>query len=32
VRGGIIGQHHDERFKAFEKQQARALGMRLPKG
>ena len=30
VRGGIIGQHHDERCKAFEKRQAQALGMRLP--
>lgn len=29
VRGGIIGQHHDERCKAFEKRQATALGMRL---
>jgi hypothetical protein len=32
VRGGIIGQHHDERCQAFEKQQARALGMRHPEG
>jgi len=32
VRGGIIGQHYDERCKAFEKQQAHALGMRLPEG
>ena len=30
VRGGIIGQAHDERCKAFEQQQAQALGMRLP--
>jgi hypothetical protein len=29
VRGGIIGQQHDERCKTFEQQQARALGMRL---
>jgi hypothetical protein len=29
VRGGIIGQHHDERCKAFEQRQAHALGMRL---
>jgi hypothetical protein len=29
VRGGIIGQHHDERCKAFEQRQAGALGMRL---
>lgn len=29
VRGGIIGQHHDERCKAFEQRQAAALGMRL---
>ena len=29
VRGGIIGQAHDERCKAFEKRQAQALGMRL---
>jgi len=27
VRGGITGQHHDERCKAFEARQARALGM-----
>jgi hypothetical protein len=32
VRGGIIGQAHDERCKAFEKRQAQALGMRLPEG
>ena len=30
VRGGIIGQHHDEKCKAFEKRQARAMGMTLP--
>jgi hypothetical protein len=30
VRGGIIGQQHDERRKAFEKRQAEALGMTLP--
>ena len=30
VRGGIIGQNHDERCKAYEKRQAAALGMRLP--
>ena len=30
VRGGIIGQNHDERCKAFERQQAQSLGMRLP--
>ena len=30
VRGGIIGQHHDERCKAFERRQAHALAMRLP--
>lgn len=29
VRGGIIGQHHDERCKAFEQRQAAALGMRV---
>jgi len=29
VRGGIIGQHHDARCKAFEREQAAALGMRL---
>jgi alpha-ketoglutarate-dependent taurine dioxygenase len=28
VRGGIIGQHHDERCRAFERRQAGALGMR----
>jgi alpha-ketoglutarate-dependent taurine dioxygenase len=28
VRGGIIGQHHDERCRAFERRQAQALGMR----
>ena len=27
VRGGITGQHHDERCKAFERRQAQALGM-----
>lgn len=30
VRGGITGQNHDERCKAFERRQAHALGMRLP--
>jgi hypothetical protein len=30
VRGGIIGQAHDERCKAFERRQAQSLGMRLP--
>lgn len=30
VRGGIIGQQHDARCKAFEQRQAAALGMRLP--
>lgn len=29
VRGGIIGQHHDERCKTFERRQAEALGMRV---
>jgi hypothetical protein len=29
VRGGIIGQHHDARCKAFEQRQAAVLGMRL---
>jgi hypothetical protein len=29
VRGGIIGQHHDERCKRFERRQAKALGMRV---
>jgi len=28
VRGGITGQHHDERCRAFERRQAAALGMR----
>jgi hypothetical protein len=28
VRGGIIGQHHDERCKVFERRQAETLGMR----
>jgi hypothetical protein len=28
VRGGIIGQNHDERCRAFERRQARALGMK----
>lgn len=32
VRGGIIGQAHDERCKAFERRQAAALGMRLAEG
>jgi hypothetical protein len=30
VRGGIIGQHHDEIRKAFEARQATELRMRLP--
>jgi hypothetical protein len=30
VRGGITGQNHDERCKAFERRQAQTLGMRLP--
>ena len=30
VRGGIIGQAHDARCKAFEQRQAQSLGMRLP--
>jgi len=30
VRGGIIGQAHDARCKAFERRQAQSLGMRLP--
>jgi len=30
VRGGIIGQNHDESCQAFERRQAQALGMRLP--
>jgi len=30
VRGGIIGQNHDEPRRAFERRQAQALGMRLP--
>ena len=29
VRGGITGQHHDERCRAFERRQAQAMGMRL---
>lgn len=29
VRGGIIGQAHDERCQSFERRQADALGMRL---
>jgi len=29
VRGGILGQHHDEGCKAFERRQAAALGMRF---
>jgi len=29
VRGGILGQQHDERCKAFERRQAAALGMRI---
>jgi hypothetical protein len=30
VRGGITGQHHDERCRAFEARQARALNMAVP--
>ncbi|MBC7779465.1 MAG: TauD/TfdA family dioxygenase, partial [Proteobacteria bacterium] len=30
VRGGILGQHHDARCKAYEKRQAQALGMTVP--
>ena len=30
VRGGIIGQHHDAKCKAFENQQAAAMHMQLP--
>jgi hypothetical protein len=30
VRGGIIGQHHDQRCRAFERRQAADLGMKLP--
>jgi len=29
VRGGIIGQHHDAKCRAFEQRQAAAMGMRL---
>jgi hypothetical protein len=29
VRGGIIGQNHDERCRAFERRQAHALGMKV---
>jgi hypothetical protein len=29
VRGGILGQQHDERCRAFERRQAAALGMRV---
>jgi alpha-ketoglutarate-dependent taurine dioxygenase len=29
VRGGILGQQHDDRCKAFEHRQAQALGMRV---
>lgn len=29
VRGGIVGQHYDERCKAFEARQAKAAGMRV---
>jgi hypothetical protein len=29
VRGGILGQQHDERCKAYERRQAAALGMRI---
>jgi hypothetical protein len=29
VRGGIIGQQHDERCKAYERRQAAALGMQV---
>jgi hypothetical protein len=28
VRGGIVGQHHDDRCRDFERRQAHALGMR----
>ena len=30
IRGGITGQHHDDRCKAFEKRQAGDRGMRMP--
>ena len=30
VRGGIIGQQHDERRRAFERRQAAELGMSAP--
>lgn len=29
VRGGILGQQHDDRCKAYERRQAAALGMRI---
>ena len=29
VRGGILGQQHDERCKAYERRQAASLGMRI---
>jgi len=29
VRGGIIGQQHDERCRAFERRQAQAMGMHI---
>ena len=29
VRGGILGQQHDERCRAFERRQAEAIGMRV---
>ena len=32
VRGGIIGQHHDAKCKAFEQRQAAAMHMQLPAG
>ncbi len=32
VRGGLIGQNHDERCRAFERRQAQALGMRFDAG
>jgi hypothetical protein len=29
VRGGILGQQHDARCRAFERRQAEAIGMRV---
>jgi hypothetical protein len=29
VRGGILGQQHDERCRTFERRQAEAIGMRV---